>query len=287
MAWIQVDDTLPTHNKIYDLMDTLHLRHAQAVGTVVLLWLWAASNAPDGDVTPYKPRAIAEAVRWGKSPQALYDALLAVRFLERDGDRIRIRNWETRAAMLMDSVERKKKQNCERVKRYRERNKAKKEGGATVTDNDDVTLCNALQEHDGHADVTLVHAPTKPNHTKPNQLERENARAEEKFLQECAGYYEETFGKPLSGSMLRELSFQVSACGDAQLIKQALMLSHGKQNEAAYFRTVMQNWTGEGIRTYRQYCDKYASVQAAPVRTEKSSNPFMQLLREEEEDGQA
>ncbi len=134
------------------------------------------------------------------------------------------------------------------------------------------TQCHTINRHRQDIDKTL---------------ERENARAGEKILRECASYYEETFGIPLSGSMMRELSFRASVCDDAQLIKQALMLSHDKQNEAAYFRTVMQNWTGEGIRTYQQYCDKYASVQTAPVRTEKSSNPFMQLLREEEANGQA
>lgn len=62
--WIQIYSNLPEHPKIYQLADTLETGNCEAVGVVVSLWLWAAKNAPDGDLSRFPVRALGDAVGW-------------------------------------------------------------------------------------------------------------------------------------------------------------------------------------------------------------------------------
>ena len=63
LPWIQVYSNLAEHPKIYALVDRLGLRrNYEAVGIVVSLWLWAAKNAPNGDLSGFPERAIAAAI---------------------------------------------------------------------------------------------------------------------------------------------------------------------------------------------------------------------------------
>ena len=68
LPWIQVYSNLADHPKIYALVDRMKLRrNSEAVGIVVSLWLWAAKNAPDGDLSGFPERAIADAVGYSSS----------------------------------------------------------------------------------------------------------------------------------------------------------------------------------------------------------------------------
>ena len=54
LPWIQVYSNLADHPKIYALVDRMKLRrNSEAGGIVVSLWLWAAKNAPDGDLSGF------------------------------------------------------------------------------------------------------------------------------------------------------------------------------------------------------------------------------------------
>ena len=64
--WIQVEDTIRDHDKIFKLSDILGITDAHAVGLMVCLWTWVAANAPDGDLSEFPPRAIAAAAKWGE-----------------------------------------------------------------------------------------------------------------------------------------------------------------------------------------------------------------------------
>ncbi|WP_411678128.1 hypothetical protein [Caproicibacter sp.] len=143
MAWIQVDDGIREHDKIYNLADALGITNAHAAGLMVCFWTWAATAAPDGIVTNFPPRAIAKAAGWdkggAKGAQKFYNELLGIHFLEeRDGDKVFIRNWEQRATLLLDYIEQQKENTRRRVQKCRERKKNQQ--GVTVTPQKDVPV---------------------------------------------------------------------------------------------------------------------------------------------------
>lgn len=166
MPWIQIDDTLPTHDKIYDLSDELNIDIPQAVGYMVMFWLWVAKNATDGNITQYKPRAIADAVLWRKKPNIMYDALFKVRLIEKRNDnQIFVRNWDKRAEMLIDAVEIQKEKTAQRVRRHRERKKLQQqeqEQDVTISDE----KCNVTET----VTCNACNPPTTPHHTTPNHI---------------------------------------------------------------------------------------------------------------------
>ena len=171
--WIQVEDTIREHDKIFNLSDELGIPDAYAIGLMVCLWTWASSNAPDGDLTNFPPRAIASAAKWdktgAKASARFYDALFKVRFLEKLEDgRIVIRNWEKYAALIMDYAEQQREKTRERVKRYRDRKKKQKSESETqkkpscnVSHPEKCNVTDTLQNDD----VTPI-----PNHTINNKL---------------------------------------------------------------------------------------------------------------------
>lgn len=121
MPWIQVYSNLPEHPKIYRLTEALELEeNYEALGIVVALWLWAAKNAPEGDLTAYPRRALKDAVGWNGAPEELARGLLAAGFLEEDPEGgLHIHDWEDHAVMLMELMERSRLKNRERVRRHR------------------------------------------------------------------------------------------------------------------------------------------------------------------------
>ena len=178
IPWIQVYANLSTHRKTCKLRDSLGLKaNYEAVGLLVCLWNWAAVNSPGGNLTGYSPRDIADAVGYRKPPAKLMEALISAGFIDRaeDGTTV-IHDWEEHAALLMDSSEQQKKNTRERVRRYRERRKAKELDSVTPSGN-------------GGCNVTgnSCNAPTLPNLTLPNLTDNKNddddvsARAKEQI----------------------------------------------------------------------------------------------------------
>lgn len=170
MAWIQVDDGIREHDKIYNLADALGISNAYAVGLMVCFWTWAVTAAPDGDVTNFPPRAIAKAAGWDKGGQKgakkFYDDLIDIQFLEKtEDDRIVIRNWEQRATLLIDYIEHQKENNRKRVQKCRERKKKKEPAPVTPKNDENVMPCNS----DGNITKTLGNGSTSPHLKVPNQ----------------------------------------------------------------------------------------------------------------------
>ena len=169
--WIQVEDTIREHDKIFNLSDELGIPDAYAIGLMVCLWTWASSNAPDGDLSNFPPRAIASAAKWdktgAKASARFYDALFKVKFLEKLEDgRIVIRNWEKYAALIMDYAEQQREKTRERVKRYRDRKKKQK----SASTEPEKTPCNVSQTEKCNVTDTLQNDDVTPipNHTIPN-----------------------------------------------------------------------------------------------------------------------
>ena len=249
MGWIRIDTTLPSHNKIYDLSDLLKISIPQASGHMVILWLWASVNAPDGDLTRYKPRAIADAAKWTKSPKVFFDALVDVSFLDVSDDKVMLHNWDVRQELLVDSTTKKREKTKERVARYR----AKKKESCNAED----SVTPALQS----VTVTPLH-----NITLHNDIEREkDARA-------CVELWDKITGGTIPRDMAQEIIARLNMDTDVELVKEGIRLSAGKANPAAYMRKCLQNWTAEGIKTYQDYC-KRNKTSNAPKPTADLSSP--------------
>lgn len=167
IPWIQVYSNLLRHPKTTNLADELGLTsshtspNAVAAGMLVSLWLWAAQNAVDGDLSTCSDRAIAEAAEYRKKPVTLVAALMKTGWL--DDDR-RLHDWEEYASLLRDIETRNKENTKNRVKRYRERKKLNE----SHSDGDCSSVtCN---ESNGYCNVTCneSNAPTLPNLTLHN-----------------------------------------------------------------------------------------------------------------------
>lgn len=167
IPWIQIYSNLVRHPKVTNLADELGLSsghtspNAVAVGILVSLWLWAAQNATDGDLSKCTDRAIAEAAEYRKKPAALVAALIKTRWLDEDR---KLHDWEEYAALLHDVQARNKENTKNRVQRYRERKKLKESTNEAQNGNVTESECN------GYGNVTCneSNAPTLPNLTLPN-----------------------------------------------------------------------------------------------------------------------
>ena len=82
MAWIKVEQTLVNHNKVLDVAGDLEIGVPQATGMMILLWLWALDNAPDGSLEKVRPRSLAIAAQWDGDPDAFVEALKNAHLLD-------------------------------------------------------------------------------------------------------------------------------------------------------------------------------------------------------------
>jgi len=85
------------HVKMHRLAERLSLPRYAAVGIMESLWHMAATKAPTGDITAIGAEDIAFYVRWDREPSELIEALVACRWVDRDGDRLLIHDWQEHA----------------------------------------------------------------------------------------------------------------------------------------------------------------------------------------------
>ena len=260
--WIQVEDTIREHDKIYNLSDELGNPDAYAIGLMVCLWTWASSNAPDGDLTSFPPRAIASAAKWdkagAKAASRFYDALLEVRFLEKLEDgRIVIRNWEKRATLIMDYVEQQREKTNERVKRYRDRKKKQKsiseipeKPSCNVSQSEKCNVTDTLQ----NGDVTPIPNHTIPNHTINNittsnlnaaSIPVEGDVSEDTAALRCVcDEFSSCIHEP-SEKEREQLRLLLKEYSQPTLMA-AIQDAKGKGRSVNYLRTILENWKRSG-----------------------------------------
>lgn len=157
MAWIELHQTLPTHRKIKKLKRVLKIKTPQAVGHVVMLWLWSIDNAPDGDLSKVDAEDIAEACEWPKDAGDFVAAMQEAGFIDPD---MRLHDWSEYTGRLMGQRDEKRRKDRERQARYR----AKKADAA----NDDKVVSNNNVTRDkcvSHADITPLQNSTVQNST--------------------------------------------------------------------------------------------------------------------------
>lgn len=162
MAWIEVHQTLPTHRKIKKLKRLLKIKTPQAVGHVVMLWLWSIDNAPDGNLSPADIEDIAEAAEWSGNAEKFVSALTDAGFVDDD---MHLHDWGEYAGRLMDQREERRKKERDRKAQYRAKKRAEKED---KPDEDMPDLQDSPEHVPRDSPVDDGTVPPLPNLTKPN-----------------------------------------------------------------------------------------------------------------------
>lgn len=260
MPWIQVYSNLPGHKKLYALSKALGIkRKYETVGIIVSLWLWAAKNAPDGDITDFPVEALEDAVPGFRGLPKLYTALLDTGWLDQTEDgRIIFHDWEEYAGLLMDALDNQKKKTRERVRKYRAGKSGKRNGKNHPKEEADV--CNVT----GNATETLSNAPTRPDQTKPDHI---TTTLREK---RAADYYRETVTGMLSERSAQELDQFVEAMGDTVCIRAMEMAMDNGKTSWSYIRAILSNWQSAGVHSV-QDVESMESRRAAQRSGEDST----------------
>ena len=163
MAWIEVHDTLPDHPKVLRAAKALKLDSDALVGKLVRLWVWALGNREDGVLNDLDADRLDVIMQYRGKSSALLEALVANRLLDALPDEhYMIHDWDEHVMMLRDKREEKRKQNAERVKRYRN---AKKQMESENCNADVTHECNADVMHYNGVTCNASNARTVPNRT--------------------------------------------------------------------------------------------------------------------------
>lgn len=163
MAWIEVHDTLPDHPKVLRAAKALKLDSDALVGKLVRLWVWALGNREDGVLNDLDADRLDVIMQYKGKASALLEALVANRLLDALPDEhYMIHDWDEHVMMLRDKREEKRKQNAERVKRYRN---AKKRMESENCNADVMHECNADVTHYNGVTCNASNARTVPNRT--------------------------------------------------------------------------------------------------------------------------
>ncbi len=105
MAWLKIDQTLRDHRKICDAAEDLKLDPAHMTGLMVLFWLWAIDNAPNGSLAGVSAGTIARGAQYSGDPAAFVEALKRHKLLDDGPDGLSIHDWEKHAGDLIDRRE--------------------------------------------------------------------------------------------------------------------------------------------------------------------------------------
>ncbi len=169
MSWIESHQELARHPKTKRLARILHEPEVAVIGRLHCLWWWALDYADGGDLSRMDPSDIADACQWEADADRFIAAMVQVGFLDQATDGLRIHDWDEYAGRLVE----KRRQNVERVKRWRAGNENLTNG--TVTHNE-----HAYVTHNESVSYTAtVPDPTVPNSTGPEEVpfSAENGRA--------------------------------------------------------------------------------------------------------------
>lgn len=244
MAWIELHDTLPDHEKIIAVADGLKMDKDLVVGKLVRLWVWALNNREDGTFRTRDISTIAEVMRFKGKAQRLVDVLVSARLLDREEDWYVIHDWEERVGMLLEKREWSRTQARNRKRRQRDK-------GVHVTRDKSVTDENVTDEC--HA----CHAVTVP---KPYLDEEEDytlrgcARTREEYdraqeaVQEA---FEAAYARRPTGAEAESLARIAVLNGKIPLIGEAIRRAagYGAKSVVPYVSEIIREWSCEGICT--------------------------------------
>lgn len=165
MAYIEVHDHLFDHPKLANLADELESDERfyesdpedRLVACLVRLWQWSLTNGGlDGDLSRFKPRALAVASGWKGDPVRFVAALKSTGWLNQDGT---IHDWTEYAGRLLIMRARNKN-------RMRKARADLKEESAKLSSDDTDTRVSVTTKTQTHVSDTCE--ATRPNPTRPD-----------------------------------------------------------------------------------------------------------------------
>ena len=285
LPWIQVYSNLADHPKIYALVDRMKLRrNSDAVGIVVSLWLWAAKNAPDGDLSGFPERAIADAVGYSSSyAEKLCQLLVETRWLDETENGYALHDWVEYAPAIIDMYEKDKNRTRERVRKFRERRRS-------ITPNETVSqqTCN----------VTCNVTSDKCNAPRLDKTTEDKRREEHMSSSEASSWSKSKLNSlfspqlSLSESALEELLSLTDGMEEGLLLQSLeIARDNGKLNWG-YVRGILRNWRNNGVKTLGEFKEREArrkgnksggnsSIPAPGAQDVAESRRRMEQLREE------
>ena len=156
MAWIEVHQHLKEHRKTRKFKNLMGISRAQAMGHLVMLWLWGIDNTDDcGIIQDADYDDIAIACDYHGDSQVIVNSLIEAGFLEKEGaDKLFIHDFEDYIGRLRKYKERHR----EAQKRYSMKSKNNPNDGQ-----DD-------GHADGHSDHHKIANLTVPNLTVPSPI---------------------------------------------------------------------------------------------------------------------
>ena len=285
LPWIQVYSNLADHPKIYALVDRMKLRrNSEAVGIVVSLWLWAAKNAPDGDLSGFPERAIADAVGYSSSyAEKLCQLLVETRWLDETENGYALHDWVEYAPAIIDMYEKDKNRTRERVRKFRERRRS-------ITPNETVSqqTCN----------VTCNVTSDKCNAPRLDMTTEDKRREEHMSSSEASLWSKSKLNSlfspqlSLSESALEELLSLADGMEEGLLLQSLeIARDNGKLNWG-YVRGILRNWRNNGVKTLGEFKEREArrkgnksggnsSITVPGAQDVAESRRRMEQLREE------
>lgn len=289
LPWIQVYSNLADHPKIYALVDRMKLRrNSEAVGIVVSLWLWAAKNAPDGDLSGFPERAIADAVGYSSSYAGkLCQLLVETRWLDETENGYALHDWVEYAPAIIDMYEKDKNRTRERVRKFRERRRS-------ITPNEIVSqqTCNVS------CNVSCNVTSDKCNAPRLDKTTEDKRREEHMSSSEASSWSKSKLNSlfspllSLSESAQEEL-LSLSDGMEEGLLLQSLEIArdNGKLNWG-YVRGILRNWQKNGVKTLGEFKEQEArrkvnksggnsSILVPGAQDVAESRRRMEQLREE------
>lgn len=286
LPWIQVYSNLADHPKIYALVDRMKLRrNSEAVGIVVSLWLWAAKNAPDGDLSGFPERAIADAVGYSYSyAEKLCKALLECRWLdEKEGGGYLLHDWAAHAPALIEMYENDKNKTRERVRKFREKRRAIPHGEIVSQQTCNVT-CNVTSDK--------CNAPRLDKTTEDKKREDHMSSSEASSWSKSKLKSLFSPQLSLSESALEELLSLADGMEEGLLLQSLeIARDNGKLNWG-YVRGILRNWQKNGVKTLGEFKEREArrkvnksggnpSIPVPGAQVVAESRRRMEQLREE------
>lgn len=263
MAWIEVHQSLSNHIKTMRLKNILKVHKAEAVGVVLLLWLWAVDNAPSGDLSEIKEEDLREVCDF-RGKASLFDVLIEAGFLNADKS---IHDWQDYAGKLAE------KRKADAKRKREERNRPKDIQRTSNGHPMDIHKTSEAHPMDVHTYTTQQYStvqnstkntpfpPAEKDPENPGKDEVERLRtperseediAKDEKLRGCSDCYFQTNRKPMPMAAVLYVQGLIGDGVDPELVKYAIATAQGKSNPASYFMSILRDKLGKGIRTREQ-----------------------------------
>jgi DnaD/phage-associated family protein len=135
LAWIEVHQHLKEHRKTRKFKNLMGITRAQAIGHLIMLWLWGIDNTDDhGIIMDADYDDIAIACDYHEDSQLIVSALITAGFLEKEGkgEKLVIHDFEDYIGRLREQ----KKRHREAQKRYADKSKGSHTDSQADSQND-------------------------------------------------------------------------------------------------------------------------------------------------------